>query len=81
MSVRRRINRHRSEPCGYDYADVLKKGKAFHRISEEFEMSPFEASKGTMWMACSRTTPPFKPSEGTRIYKFDRSQKKWIEIT
>lgn len=33
MSVCRHINRYRTIPSGYDFLEVLKKGKAFHRTS------------------------------------------------
>lgn len=84
MAVRRRINRYRHEPSGYDYKEVLKKAKAFFRASEKFEMQPFDSTitgeNRIMWMATSETLPPFKPSKGTRFYRFNRKKKRWEEI-
>lgn len=81
MAVRRQINRYRTAPNGYDYDEVLKKGKAFYRTSEEFEMSPYKGNDGKiLWTAEHTTLPTFKPAEGTRRYKFNRDRKKWEEV-
>lgn len=83
MSVRRQINRYRKEPSGYDYNVVLKKAKAFYRSSECFEIYPYRSPSDTktLYTAFSETLGGFKRPKGTRIYKFDRSIKRWVEIT
>lgn len=84
MGVRRTHNRARTTPNGYDYNDVLKRGKVFHRNSFNgvFEMQPYQRKDGViLWTAESETLPPFTRPKGTRIYKFDLSRKRWIEIT
>lgn len=84
MGARKHINRYRTEPCGYDYNEVLKKGKIFHRNSFNgiFEMTPYKGIDGRIfWTAESETLPPFKRADGTRIYKFDNAAKRWIELT
>lgn len=83
MGVRHTHNRTSTTPSGYDYDDVLKRGKAFHRNSSHgiFEMTPYAGKKGTLWMAESETLPPFTRAKGTRIYKFDTTKKRWVEIT
>lgn len=84
MGARREINRYRTTPSGYDYNDVLRRGKAFHRNSFNgiFEMMPYTSpSDGrTLWSAEFETLPPFKKPDGTRTYKFDETRKRWIEI-
>lgn len=80
MSVRRRINRYRTEPSGYDYNEVLKKSKAFYRSSEYFEIHPIKIGGQIIYSASSKTIG-FKIGEGTRMYMFDRKIKRWQEIT
>lgn len=81
MAVRRQCNRYRTTPIGYDYDEVLKKGKAFHRISGEFEMQPFESASGkVMWSAESTTLPTFNAPKGTRKYRFNNSNRRWEEV-
>lgn len=82
MGVRRTINRYRTTPIGYDYNDVLRRGKAFHRNNlNGFEMVPCRARDGrVLWSAEFTTKPPFKKPDGTRTYKFDNTRKRWIEI-
>ena len=80
MSVRRRINRYRTEPSGYDYNEVLRKSKAFYRCSEYFEIHPYKIDGEIIYSASSKTIG-FKIGEGTRIYKFNREIKRWQEIT
>lgn len=82
MGVRRTINRYRTPPSGYDYADVLKRGKRFYRNSGEFEMKPFKSpGKDTVcWYAVSFTPPPFIAPQGTRKYKFNYHKNKWEEV-
>lgn len=83
MGARRTINRYRTEPSGYDYEEVLKKGKIFHRNSVNgiFEMTPYKGIDNRIfWVAESETLPPFKRAEGVRIYKFDNVKKRWVEI-
>lgn len=76
------INRYRTTPIGYDYNDVLRRGKAFHRNNlNGFEMVPCRARDGrVLWSAEFTTKPPFKKPDGTRTYKFDNTRKRWIEI-
>lgn len=83
MSARHTHNRARTTPYGYDYNDVLKRGKIFHRNSYDgiFEMQPYETAHGTMWTAESETLKPFKRPIGTRVYKFDNQKHRWVEIT
>lgn len=84
MGARSTHNRARTTPNGYDYNDVLKRGKVFHRNSFNgvFEMQPYQGKDGViLWTAESETLPPFTRPKGTRIYKFDRSRKRWVEIT
>lgn len=83
MSVRKTHNRARTTPSGYDYDDVLKRGKVFHRNSYNgiFEMTPYEGKNGTLWTAESETLPPFTRPKGTRVYKFDNTKRRWVEIT
>lgn len=38
MSVRRQINRYKTEPFGRDFDEVLKKAKRFHNASRTFMM-------------------------------------------
>lgn len=82
MSARKHINRYRTEPSGYDYNEVLKKGKTFHRASGIFDMSPYKGKYDdrVLWTATRHSLPPFKPSEGTRRYKFNIDRKRWEEI-
>ena len=83
MGARREINRYRTTPSGYDYNDVLRRGKAFHRDSPDgFEMTPYTSpSDGrTLWSAEFVTKPPFKKPDGTRTYQFDEARMRWIEI-
>lgn len=82
MGVRRTINRYRTTPSGYDYDDVLRRGKAFHRNNiNGFEMVPFDTSDGRVrWYAEFVTKPPFKKHDGTRTYQFDNARKRWVEI-
>lgn len=82
MSARGHRNRYRTEPSGYDYNEVLKKGKVFHRASEKFEMSPYKGKYDdrVFWTATTITLPPFKPAEGTRRYIFNIDRKCWEEI-
>lgn len=44
MGARRTINRYRTTPSGYDYADVLKRGKRFHTHSDAHSKSAFLSS-------------------------------------
>lgn len=82
MGVRRTINRYRTTPSGFDYDDVLRRGKAFHRNNiDGFEMVPHVCSSGrVMWSAEFITKPTFKKHDGTRTYQFDRVRKRWVEI-
>lgn len=80
MGVRRQINRYRTTPGGYDFLEVLKKGKAFHRASGRFEMVPFETPKGEWWSAESPTLPTFEPHKGTKRYRFNEERKRWEEV-
>ena len=83
MGVRRTINRYRTTPSGYDYDDVLRRGKAFHRNNlDGFEMVPSTSpySGKTLWFAEFPTKPPFKKPDGTRTYQFDNARKRWVEI-
>lgn len=83
MGARRTINRYRITPSGYDYNDVLKRGKAFYCNSlDGFEMVPYTNpySEETWWFAEFPTKPPFKKPNGTRTYQFDNARKRWIEI-
>ena len=81
MGIRRTINRHRTEPYGDDYHDVLRRGKAFYRASGVFEMIPFTHSDGrTFWLAYSESLPNNSKFNGTRTFKFDTSHKRWIEV-
>lgn len=82
MGVRRSINRYRTTPSGYDYNDVLRRGKAFHRNNfNGFEMVPCHARDGrVLWSAEFTTKPPFKKPEGSRTYEFDEARKHWVEI-
>ena len=68
MGARRTINRYRTTPSGYDYADVLKRGKRFHTHSDahsNFEMQPFRSGDRVLWSAESVTLPPFVSPQGT----------------
>lgn len=82
MGARRTINRYRTTASGYDYDDVLRRGKAFHRNNlDGFEMVPFDTSDGRVqWSAEFITKLPFKKPDGTRTYQFDEARKRWIEI-
>ena len=82
MGVRRTINRYRTTPSGYDYDDVLRRGKAFHRNNlDGFEMVPSVSRSGNvLWFAEFVTKPPFKKPDGTRTYKFDNTRRRWVEI-
>lgn len=82
MGARRTINRYRTTPSGYDYDDVLRRGKAFHRDNfDGFEMVPFVCYSGrVLWSAEFITKPPFKKPDGTRTYQFDKARKHWVEI-
>lgn len=83
MGARRTINRYRIEPSGYDFAEVLKKGKVFHRNAYNgvFEMTPYKGiDERTFWTAHTETLPPFKKPDGTRTYKFDKERGRWFEI-
>lgn len=82
MGVRRTINRYRTTPSGFDYDDVLRRGKAFHRNNlDGFEMVPNGTIEGrVLWSAEFVTMPPFKKPDGTRTYQFDNARKRWVEI-
>lgn len=83
MGARRTINRYRTTPSGYDYNDVLRRGKAFHRNNlNGFEMTPYTSpyTGKTLWFAERVTMPPFKKPAGARTYQFDKARKRWIEI-
>ena len=80
MAVRRQCNRYRTEPSGYDYKDVLKRGKAFFTYNghhEPFEMTDYLGDG--FWMAHTRTHKPFKVHEGTILVKWNRDKKRWEE--
>ena len=81
MAVRQQHNRYRTEPHGYDYDEVLKKGKVFYRASGEFEMSPYKSpyDDRVMWTAFPKTIG-FAVADGTRRYKFNTITKKWEEV-
>lgn len=80
MGARRTINRYRTTPSGYDYADVLKRGKKFHTHSgahSNFEMQPFRSCDRVLWSAESITLSPFVPPQGTiRVFW---NGKRWVE--
>lgn len=82
MGARRSINRYRTTPSGYDYNDVLRRGKAFYRNNVYgFEMVPFVTRDGrVLWSAENVTLPPFKKHDGARTYQFDKARKHWVEI-
>jgi hypothetical protein len=66
MAARKCIGRARVIPSGYDFKDVLNKGKAFHK-NTDFEMQPHNFSGVTLWSAETVTREPFKAPEGTII--------------
>lgn len=72
MAARRQINRYREEPFGRDYADVLKRGKAFHRYSDSFMMTQ---SRGGLWLACF--LPAFGIPDDAII--FTKKNGRWVE--
>lgn len=81
MGARRTINRYRTTPVGYDYNDVLRRGKALHRYNlDGFEMVPCVCDGNVLWSAEFVTKPPFKKLDGTRTYKFDNTRRRWVEI-
>ncbi len=84
MGVRKTHNRAKTTPSGYNYDDVLKRGKVFHRNSYNgiFEMQPYGGKDGViLWTAERETHPPFTRPKGTRVYKFDNTKRRWVEIT
>lgn len=76
MSVRRQTNRYRTTPTGYDYADVLKRGKRFHG-HDDFEMQPTTFGDRTIWAAEARTLPRFSVPKGTICVHWNG--KRWEE--
>lgn len=83
MAVRKQCNRYRTEPHGYDYKEVLKKGKAFYTYNGYWEgitHDPFEMScYDGLWIAHKRTLPGFRIKEGTIIVEWDIDKKRWYE--
>lgn len=81
--VRRTINRYKTPPHGYDYNEVLKKGKTFYRTDREFIMAPFTSKNGerVLWSAETSPLPPFTLPSGARKYKFNNSSRRWEEVT
>lgn len=81
--VRRAINRYKTPPSGYEYDEVLKKGKAFYRNNLEFIMAPFTSKNGecVLWSAETPPVPPFTLPSGARKYKFNTASRRWEEIT
>lgn len=80
MGARRTINRYRTTPSGYEYADVLKRGKRFHTHQGEhasFEMQPGQFGDRVLWSAESPTLPPFKAPRGTILIHW--CEGRWIE--
>lgn len=80
MGVRRTINRYRTVPSGYDYADVLRRGKRFHTHLGEhstFEMQPYQSGGRVLWSAESVTLPPFVAPRGT--IRISWNGKRWVE--
>lgn len=85
MGVRMQINRYRTTPSGYDYKDVLKRGKAFYTFHgamgpiyhDDFEMQPCGFGDHILWSAESTTIPPFLPPKGTIFVHWNG--KKWEE--
>jgi hypothetical protein len=74
MAVRRQINRYKTAPSGYDYKDVLQKGKRFYTIGslhETFEMNPYETQEHTLWTANSVTLECYTKPQGTRTYSWN----------
>lgn len=80
MGARRTINRYRTTPSGYDYADVLKRGKRFYTYSgahSDFEMQPGRFGNHVLWSAEHVTIPPFVAPQGTIRVFWDG--KRWRE--
>lgn len=80
MSARRQINRYRTTPSGYDYADVLKRGKRFYthgNAHSDFEMQPFTSGNRVLWFAETPTLSTFTPPKGTIFVHW--SGKRWEE--
>lgn len=83
MSVRRQINRYRTSPSGYDYMDVLRRGKRFFTgtggAHYDFEITPFlsPGSDKVLWTADYPSPSPFTSPKGTVSVRWDGMR--WTE--
>lgn len=68
MSALRSTKHPRVAPMGYDYNEVLNKGKIYY-IDQDFEMQPFKSGMKTLWSATDITIPPVKRPAGTIFVK------------
>jgi hypothetical protein len=74
MGVRKCISRARTIPTGYNFDEVLKKGKSYHK-NRDFEMQPFVHGNKVFWSAETITTLPFVAPVGT--IKVKRLEHSW----
>lgn len=82
MGARKSINRYRTEPYGYDYKDVLNRGKRFYTYNgyhDNFEMQPFVCDGRIQWSAESETLHPFTAPKGTVKVKWNG--KRWVQYS
>lgn len=70
MGARRTINRHKTEPFGNDFDDVLKRAKAFYKDGT------FYLSKYGETYTAFRPSISFKDPDNA-IY-FEKQGRKWI---
>lgn len=68
-------------PVGYDYKEVLEKGKNIFKAVGCFVMLPYKTlDQRIIWSAESKTISPFEYVKGMRKYKYIKDLDEWIEI-
>ena len=68
-------------PIGYNYEEILEKGKRIYKTTGFFIMLPYiTADKNVIWSAETKTILPFEQKEEMVKYKYIRDLDEWIEI-
>lgn len=71
MAVRKQHNRRRTEPWGTDFADVMKRAKAFYKDGI-FYIEKYEH------IFCSFRLQPWE-EEPKAAVRFEKSGRRWIQ--
>ena len=78
MGARKNINRYKEDPCGTDFATVLKKGKR-HFCGEPFMVwGGRDYGKAGVWMASRLPDSSFKLPSDARV--FEKRGRYWWEV-